>query len=212
MALSFLFPGISHMKKRLPLTLACLLLGTAMGSAMATELAPSSNFYLGGSLGGSGMRLDSTKAATPAGRDKEDKVAAAFKLYGGYRLTEHFGVEAGYARLGRINQWTQGLNGATQQSATGQAFYAAATARLPLNEAFALHARLGVARGKVSGREALVPANQRVDGSATGAMVGFGAEYRFHQNFSLTADYDHFGKLSKNAKGGMLTVGLRSYF
>lgn len=68
------------MKKRLPITLVCLLLGTAMGHAMATERAPSANFRLGGSLGGSGMHQDSSKAATPAGHDQEDKVAAAFKL------------------------------------------------------------------------------------------------------------------------------------
>ena len=57
-----------------------------------------------------------------------------------------------------------------------------------------------------------MPANQRISGSATGVMAGFGAEYRMTQNLSVTADYDYFGKLSKQAKGGMFTVGLKASF
>ena len=52
------------------------------------------------------------------------------------------------------------------------------------------------------------PGGQRFSGSSTGLMAGFGAEYRMTQNLAITADYDYFGKRSKLAWGGMLSVGL----
>jgi OOP family OmpA-OmpF porin len=121
-------------------------------------------------------------------------------------------AEAGYARLGRVSQWTSVRGLSTLQDGSGQAFYAAATARLPLGDAFALNGRLGVSRGRISGDDNRVSANQRISGSSTGLMAGFGAEYRMTKNLSVTADCDHFGKLSKQAKGGMLSVGLRASF
>ena len=43
-------------------------------------------------------------------------------------------------------------------------------------------------------------------------MAGFGAEYAVTRNLSITADYDYFGKVSKHAKAGLLTVGVRANF
>lgn len=121
-------------------------------------------------------------------------------------------MEAGYARLGRVSQWTSAYGVSTLQSGSGQAFYAAATARLPLSEFFAVNGRLGIAHGRISGGDNGVPGNRRFSGGANGVMAGFGAEYRVTQNLAITADYDYFGKLSKQAKGGMLTVGLKASF
>ncbi len=163
-------------------------------------------------MGASSFSVLSPSAPVPAGRDKGDKSGTAFKLYGGYRLTEHFGVEAGYARLGRLSQWTSVNGQPALQSGSGRALYAAATARVPVGDAFALNGRLGLARGKVSGDESLVPAGQRIAGSGTGVMLGFGADYRLTRTIALKADFDYFGKLSKHTKGGMLTLGVRADF
>jgi OmpA-OmpF porin, OOP family len=201
--------------------LAALLLGTASIGAYAAGPAQDTNFYVGGSVGRSSYSLSSSNTVpTPWGGQKASKAGTAYKLYGGYRLTENFGVEVGYARLGRVSQWTAaGLGGySSLQSGTGQAFYAAATARLPLGDAFALNGRLGVSRGRISGGDNnnggnwWQPGGQRFSGSSTGLMAGFGAEYRVTQNLAITADYDYFGKLSKQAKGGMLSVGLKASF
>ncbi len=43
-------------------------------------------------------------------------------------------------------------------------------------------------------------------------MMGLGVEYSLSRNLALTADYDNFGKISRNAKGGLWTVGLRADF
>lgn len=171
-----------------------------------------SPLYIGAAMGASSFSLPSSHTPVPSGGEKNDKSGTAFKLYGGYRLTEHFGVEAGYARLGRVSQWTSVNGVAARQTGSGQVFYGAATGRLPIGESFALNGRLGVARGKMSGGNPLLSPGQNISGSATGVMAGVGAEYKLYQNVALTADFDYFGKVSKQAKGGMLTVGLRANF
>lgn len=195
------------MKTRLCTSFAALLLGTVSAGVLAAP--PEARLYVGTSMGGSGFSLASSGTTPGAQRKEADKRGTAYKLYGGYRLTEHFGIEGGYARLGRVSQWTPVRGAYALQSASGQAFYGAATARLPLGEAFALNGRLGLARGKVSGND---QGAHSLSGSATGAMAGFGAEYSVSRNVSLTADFDYFGKLSKPVKSGMLTVGLRANF
>ncbi|WP_198082651.1 outer membrane beta-barrel protein [Variovorax sp. E3] len=196
-------------------TVAALLLGTASMGTYAAGPQQDTGFYAGGSVGRSSYSLSSSNSVpTPWGGQKSSKAGTAYKLYGGYRLTENFGVEVGYARLGRVSQWTYtGAGYSTLQSGSGQAFYAAATARMPLGDVFALNGRLGVSRGRISGGDnTWVSGDRRFSGSSTGLMAGFGAEYRVTQNLAITADYDYFGKLSKQAKGGMLSVGLKASF
>ncbi len=190
-----------------------LLLGAASSAANAAGPRQDSGVYAGGSIGRSSYSLSSSnRAPVPWGGEKSSKSGTAYKLYGGYRFTETFGVEAGYARLGRVSQWSSNGAYSRLQSGTGQVFYAAATARLPLGESFALNGRLGVARGRISGDNNWALPSQRISGSSTGLMAGIGAEYRVTRNLSITADYDYFGKLSKQAKGGMVTVGLKASF
>ena len=200
------------MKTHACIAFSALLLGTASMGVHAAAPEQDTPLYIGAAMGGSSFSLPSSHTPVPSGGEKNDKSGTAFKVYGGYRLTEHFGVEGGYARLGRVSQWTSVNGVAARQSGSGQVFYGAATARLPIGEAFALNGRLGVAHGKVSGSDTLLPPDQRIAGSATGVMAGFGAEYKVYQNVALTADFDYFGKLSKQTKGGMLTVGLRANF
>ena len=193
--------------------LAALWMGTASAGAHAAPPEQDTRIYIGAGIGRSSFSLPSSNAPVPWGGEKGSKAGTAYKMYGGYRFTEHFGVEGGYARLGSVSQWASFGGLSTLQKGSSQVFYAAATAHLPLGESFALNGRLGVAHGKVSGGDnRLLLPNQSIAGSATGLMAGFGAEYRVSRNVSLTADYDYFGKLSKQAKGGMLTVGLRANF
>lgn len=193
--------------------LAALLLGTTAMGAHAAGPEQDTGFYAGGGIGRSSFSVSSSNSVpVPWGAQKGSKAGTAYKLYGGYRVTENFGVEGGYARLGRVSQWTSAYGVSRLQSGSGQAVYAAATARLPLGDAFALNGRLGVAYGRISGDDNWASGNQRFSGNSTGLMAGFGAEYRVTKNLAVTADYDYFGKLSKQAKGGMLTVGVKASF
>lgn len=188
----------------LPIPLALLLL---LGGAQAAEPAAHTGPYLGGGLGLSGFRIDAQ--AIPA--THSDRSGTGFKLYGGWRFTEHLGVEAGYAHLGRFSQEAGGSGAATVRKGTARAFYGAVTGRLPLGERFALHGRVGLAAGRVSGSGAW-PAATSPEGRKNGVMFGVGAEYGLAPGMALTVDMDYFGKLSPHAKGALVTVGLRAAF
>lgn len=181
------------------------LAGTSM--AQAAEPAPHTGFYVGGAVGGS--RYSLADAGGPV--VNKDSTGTGLKLYGGWRFNEHFGVEGGYARLGKFSERVRLGSTEVEQRGNGRVFYGTVTGRYPLSESFALNGRAGVAFGRVSGTNAL-SAGANPIGSKRGLMVGLGVEYSLSRNLAVTADYDHFGKLSRNAKGGLWTVGLRASF
>ena len=43
-------------------------------------------------------------------------------------------------------------------------------------------------------------------------MIDVGAEYCVSPNFPITADMDHYGKLSKRVKASAVMVGLKASF
>jgi OmpA-OmpF porin, OOP family len=146
--------------------------------------------------------------------NKERKTGV--KLYGGYALTENFGIEAGYAHLGKVSDSdTDGFNTASL-SYRARALYIAGTATLPLTQEFSVFAKAGVTanNGKVTARFNGV--SDSMSRSNTTAMFGIGAEYSFAKNMSVVAEYENFGKVidenEGNTKAQMVSVGLRYKF
>ena len=103
--------------------LAALVMGTASlaaHAAPAADTALDTRLYVGGAIGRSSFSLSNAGGApVPWGGEKNSKSGTAYKLYGGYRFTETFGVEAGYARLGRVSQWTSVRGISTLQNGSG---------------------------------------------------------------------------------------------
>jgi opacity protein-like surface antigen len=189
-------------------TIAIALLSTlAWVPAQAAEPAPHTGLYAGGALGMS--RYSLANPGVPV--LKKDGTDLGMKFYGGWRFNENFGVEAGYARLGKFSERVRMNGSEVEQKGSGQVFYAAATGRIPLSDSFALNGRVGLAQGRVGGTNVL-SASANPIGRERGLMVGAGVEYGLSRNLAITADYDHFGKLSRAAKGGLVTVGLRASF
>lgn len=188
--------------------LVSLALCTAMtGNAQAAEPAPHTGLYVGGAAGVSRYRLADPGAPVAS----KDTSGTGLKLYGGLRFTEHFGIEAGYAQLGQFSERVRQGGAEVEQQGKGRVFYAAATGRIPITDAIAINARAGIAQGRVSGHNVL-SANANPIGRERGLMLGGGVEYGLARNLAITADYDHFGKLSRAAKGGLVTIGLRASF
>jgi opacity protein-like surface antigen len=186
-------------------TLSALCLSIA--AAHAADDPAGKGLYVGASLGRGSF------GAKDLGLPKvsSDEVSRAGKLYAGYRLTDTWGVEAGLARLGSVKETLAVGSNSVTQSASGRSLYVAGTGRMPLSSSFALNAKAGLAFGKVSGTNVLPPASD-MTGSKRSFMYGVGVEYRLSQNVALTADFDHFGKLSGRVNGNMLSAGLRYGF
>lgn len=163
--------------------------------------------YIGGSLGRTSFSARTPGLPTVA----SDEVALAGKVYGGWHLNEHFGVEAGYVRFGSLAESVSVGGDTVEQGARGRSLYAALTGRVPLTSSLALTGKAGVSFGKVSGNDVL-PASAQLVGSQRSLMYGVGAEYRLSPQIALTADFEHFGKLSDNARASVMSAGMRYDF
>ena len=140
-------------------------------------------------------------------RVSADEQGQAVKVFGGYRFNENLGVEAGYAALGKFSESVTVAGANVTQDGKARSIFGAATGRLPLGEAFALHGRLGLSAGKVSGTN-LLPAGDSLMGSKTSVLFGFGGEYRPKPNVALTLNVDSYGKVSNKVKASALVFGL----
>lgn len=136
-----------------------------------------------------------------------DKHGQAAKLFGGYRFNENFGFEAGYAALGSFSESVTAGGASLVQNAKARSIFGVATARLPLDESFAVHGRLGLSAGKVSGTNVL-PVGNSLMGNKTSVMFGLGVEYRPTSNVALTLNYDDFGRLSSMVKASGWVIGV----
>jgi len=79
--------------------------------------------------------------AAAANSKNEEHIGRSAKMFGGYQLTENFGVQAGYVRIREINQSSGSGATLVTQTASGHSTYVAGTARLPLGQSFALTGR-----------------------------------------------------------------------
>lgn len=178
------------------------LLSTLTLTAQAAPNDGLTGAYARVEVGRSNIGLSST--LPQAGSDEHGQAA---KLYGGYRFNEHFGMEAGYAVLGSFSENVTVGAANVKQDGKARSIFGAATGRVPVGESFALHGRLGLSSGKVTGTN-LLPASDNLMGSKTSVLFGLGAEYRPKPNVVLSVNYDSYGKLSNNVKASALVFGL----
>ena len=187
-------------------TLPSILLGTAL---LLSATAHAAGAYIGANVG-------SAEHSLSVDGESDKKHKAGVKLYGGYALNENFGIEAGYAHLGKFSSSdTDGINTASLDY-RARALYVAGTAALPLTPEFSVFAKAGVTsnRGKVTAR--VNGFSDSMSRSHTAAMFGVGAEYGFAKNMSVVAEYENFGKVidgeEGNTRAQMISLGLRYKF
>ncbi len=134
------------------------------------------------------------------------------KLYGGYRLTETWGVEAGLVKLGRVHNDTTTMDGSmVHHNGEAHSLYLAGTGRLALGHGFSLTGKAGVSFGRVSAKDS-GDANFTLGGNKASPLLGIGAEYKVNRNIALTFDLDGYGKVSDKVKAATATVGARYSF
>jgi OOP family OmpA-OmpF porin len=159
--------------------------------------------YLGVNVGSAKQKY-SVNGNSGSARD------TAAKIYGGYNFDKNFGIEAGYADFGNAQKT---FAGGTTVNAKSHAFYVAGTATAPINDQFAVFAKLGVTanRSKISSS-----LGDNTTKNNTDAIIGVGASYAITKELSAVAEYENFGKVAKgnggDVKAEMYSVGLRYKF
>jgi opacity protein-like surface antigen len=117
--------------------LGALALAAGLGStAHAADAAPPADDAVGPYVG---IGLGASKLG-PRNEGKDgahgDRPGVA-KLYGGYRLTDTWGLEAGWAQLGRVHNDTTATDGSTvHHNGDAQSLYLAGTGRVALGHDF----------------------------------------------------------------------------
>jgi opacity protein-like surface antigen len=185
--------------------LAVLLLGIISSSA----LAEGSRFYGAVDLGRSTVKDRCT--GNSSFQSCVDS-ATAIRIAAGYQITPALGVEASYGNYGTLkdsNTFSAISTINTEFKLSGYAIHATGT--LPLNSAFAMIGKLGVARTSITGSATItssfngipnpptaIPVNEV---TSTKASFGVGAQYLISEKTALRAQYDDFGFVGDSNSG-----------
>jgi opacity protein-like surface antigen len=174
-------------------------LGLASSACFAqTTTQLLNNTYLGFTVGQSSTRLESGDFRGFAGTTStDDKTDTAFKAYIGYRFTDIWAAEAGYANFGTASRRFTAPTGTAQSNIDNTAYYLEGKGTLPLGGAFGLFGKLGLSNNvsKLTYQTG-IPGDTSGNASdhRTGMIWGIGAEWRWLRNVSVVAEYEDFGK------------------
>lgn len=186
------------MKRSILATLISVTAALAASSAIAQS-------YAGISLGKRGTQQWREPSGTVL--EPADK-AAPVTVYGGWRFTDTWALEAGYARLSDADYATTG--GTT--SARSGALYVAGKATFAINDRLAWYLKGGIARNylvlETPGGHEEKEHNFRPMGTA-------GIEYRFTPRFAAVAELASYGKIDTpkaRMRHNVVQVGARFDF
>jgi OOP family OmpA-OmpF porin len=168
----------------------------------ATASVQAADWYVGGSLGRSDYKVDTTGATS------SDKTDTGYKLFVGARLSPNFAVEGGYADLGKATASDATSSAKLKLSALP---YVDAVGFLPLSPQWDLLGRFGLTSSKlkVSGTNGGVSASD--SDRSIQAHFGFGAQYNISKTMAVRAEWERFrGKYDKNGVSDSGNVDLLS--
>jgi OOP family OmpA-OmpF porin len=192
------------------------LYGATLSVAAADE---TSGWYFGASGGQSQVDVDQDEldsgvvgifedegAIVLSGSSELEDSDTAWSLFGGYRLSPYFAVEAGYQDLGTIAYRSSGTVAIPGVPGTFPAsvnidfessgFTLAGVGSIPIGESFDLHGRLGVffADTEVGVGVSLADFSDGGSESASSQdlFYGVGAALHFGGNWSISLDYQMF--------------------
>jgi OOP family OmpA-OmpF porin len=164
---------------------AALLAITAPIMGRASDNDSSNRFYGGLNLGASRVQ-------------NSDDNGSVFKLYGGYQISENFGIEGGFIRLGNLTR--------DEQTAKARAFYTAGTIRWDFTNAFSVNGSFGVAYKQIDSDKTV--GDRNLNGNEAALIMGLGAQYRLSPRTALTMNFDHLADVTEEgASSDVLTAG-----
>ncbi len=185
--------------KLVQVMLAAGMVATVGMSAQAADL------YVGGNVGASDWKVGNVPAGTSV--DKRD---TGFKLFLGTSLSPNFGVEGGYADLGKANL----SGGGVSASIKGTGFYADVIGTLPLGASWAAFGRLGAFHGKAKVNVRSGTLSGATNDSGTDVHYGLGVQYGLSKAVALRGEWERFRFNVFNDKGDvdLVSVGLTYSF
>lgn len=138
------------------------------------------------------------------------------RIAGGYQFSPTWAAEVGYSKFGDsvVDYGNLGL-GAGKATLAMNSLQVAAVGAYPLNPQFDLIGKLGLASNKAELTGTGILAAAAASESKTDLLIGLGVQYHVSQQVTLRAQYDSFGKFTKDTnpiKASALSVGVAYSF
>jgi OmpA-OmpF porin, OOP family len=157
-------------------------------------------------------------------RTQTDTRDTAFRIFGGYQINRYFGIEAGYADLGKFSIRTDVVpTGTFERRIKTTGFDISVVGTLPVTSKLALFARAGAFMSErktsfvTSGDIELLSGVRGSTERQTKATFGVGATYDFTKNIALRAEVSQTRKyldelLSENHNIDVYSMGVQYRF
>jgi len=170
---------------------------------MAVLATPAfAQLYSGAAAGRVDHKQSRSNWTPAAGSAAFEDTDAGFKLFGGYKLTENFGVEGGYDYLGQYTATP--VSGASVGKAIikTNSWNLFGVGTLPLPKDFSVFAKLGASSNyskmNFSSNGGAFNANDAGTNRKTSFAFGVGAGYNILKNLTVRVEYEDFGKAGES--------------
>jgi OOP family OmpA-OmpF porin len=134
------------------------------------------------------------------------------KIFGGYDFDQNWGVEAGYAWLGKTGFYVPfGNNDFAYTHLKSSSYYAAAKYTFPISERSSVYGKLGLSHSEQTYSSQSPGWNFKE--SSNGLYAAAGAQFKLTERVSLYAEIERNGKRPNNGpKSHVLNAGLKFGF
>ena len=187
------------MKKQLLALVIALSTSSVWAGGIATGLGLGSTGE-SGFYAGAGMGMQTGDVADTCDANEWD--CYAWKVYGGYKFNQTFGIEGNYYNLMDEEKTTTDKTTTSTSTHKTTAYSVVATASMPIVEKAEVFGKLGMFASESEVQAGTVTTTT----DDKGALFGVGAGYKFTDNLGIRGEYEHFkGDTTSN---GLLTGGV----
>ncbi|MDP2879717.1 MAG: outer membrane beta-barrel protein [Sulfuricella sp.] len=172
-----------------------------VAAALSVSSLACAEAYVGGSIGQSMTKFDSSDFTVPGITTSHEKTKTAYKLFAGYNFNPSFAIEGGYADLGKPSSKFISATETVPQTQKESAWFVAGKGTLPINEQFNLFGKLGLTQNKVSASWSDSTGSGSGSDSRNGVLYGIGAEYNVTKQVGIRLEYEDFGQFGSTATG-----------
>lgn len=188
------------------------MIGTASIAVSLAALADNDNGpYISAGVGLGGLDFSSIGLT----KQNTEPMHTAARFTVGYRLTRHWGVAAGYTRIGHFNNRYRTTISDVFFSGSAHAAWLALTARLPFTKRIALLSDIKLTRNWVdqSKQSAGISQFRHLDGAQTSLVLrSLGAEFMIDNTSTINFQFDGFGEAADAVEMGTLTLNYQYHF
>jgi OmpA-OmpF porin, OOP family len=149
----------------------------------AVSPAKADHFY--GAIDAGQSTVKDACAGLPAGVNGCNDTATLYRVAGGYQFTPEWGAEVSYADYGKAGA---GMLLGTSVDWQASGFQLSGTGTFPVRDAFALLAKLGIARTELK-----LSGGVSAAATSTKLAYGIGMQYDFNRNISARFQYEDLG-------------------